>query len=1140
MGQALDPDMGSLPSADVLFGSSSALDLFQPAQPMPQERPLQQSQRLEQVSKQPHRQPPSQLLAHSSLQQQRNLQDLEWRGEFKSVTEPVKLSPPIARSEESMEWARTSPGHSHISRVPVSNPRPAGASASLVGVVSTTSALGAEITHNTQQNPSNLAQMHGYAMSSLQETSGDIMANATTGSGSSFLTGDPADMDASQLFSNGFAMESSTFFTNLAERDPALLVDGSSSTQAVAGSSFAVKPDLSRNLGSFVEILGSDVISERTDVTHDVDAAESNANLEEPLDPPMSLPKSEILSNSHSLMPVTRLHDVSVPNTSDGIDTMRSSLMRSQHQCAPTQPVIPAEKETQIRHHPLKVESTAGGHGDVSQLLYLDPYCTSASFKESPFLLDENNSRSMNPTLDREETEQFSSLGIHGNASTEHSVGYSILELGAGHAQASYFPQTRQSPLIQEHYGMEAPLTVHSDPTERKLQQIEVEASTFDQVSLTEDVTVPPPQVVSTTLSPLQKERGLASLLDPSTLSAMEDLLNMPKSAAFERGMSRLFKGVKNSATSIFASPLSQSSLNPTPGVEGSVKHDQVGGDSASDDSKPCLSDSVVSESIQHFAEADESGHILLSSAEYHVTEARPLDSTPSMQAEPASSHPPLSDWTHKQPSLLPGVSDSTPEEFSGIASVAISSAMDSYGQCTSNEDAEEEVGPSKENSKSQRILQSCNGLDRTADSSRQAIQSDVNTSDPSTNSLQPEVRTQANNSKVGLLSPDNVSIRRPSSPSVLDGEALLRKHAAVSAFSAEQAGGASSRASTEKRVKLLEKARGLLEKRQQKYSGHSSLSAAQTEPVKHSFPASGPRSSFESPLDRTNRSSGRPSVDSDRMTLDLSGEQDSAHTTGTSTLTSNSTDSCYHAPAQSFGAAKLGGDSLQSLLEQNNQLRQQMGTLLAELSALKMERDLNTSLKSQQLQELQGELSGMDEESEMARLAPNSPCLAHSQQVHAILVENQGLQSGLTQHQHDAKDQNAQPHPAVRHQHHEMELVDGRLGGRESEATRTGLNQSNGVDAENEQPHQGPDRTQRQLVEQLSGPAHVIQPSNSELSAGHLSREVEGLRRQLKGQRAEMKQMQDTIRRSEAEKRDFVSKIQNLERLLANAEKHR
>ena len=77
--------------------------------------------------------------------------------------------------------------------------------------------------------------------------------------------------------------------------------------------------------------------------------------------------------------------------------------------------------------------------------------------------------------------------------------------------------------------------------------------------------------------------------------------------------------------------------------------------------------------------------------------------------------------------------------------------------------------------------------------------------------------------------------------------------------------------------------------------------------------------------------------------------------------------------------------------------------------------------------------------------------------------------------------------------------------------------------------------------MEQLSRSAHVIQSLNSEpYSTGHLSGEVEGLRRQLKGQRAEMKQLQDTLRRSEAEKRDFVSKIQNLERLLANAEKHR
>lgn len=63
------------------------------------------------------------------------------------------------------------------------------------------------------------------------------------------------------------------------------------------------------------------------------------------------------------------------------------------------------------------------------------------------------------------------------------------------------------------------------------------------------------PNVQSSTLSPPPPERRLGSLIDSATLGAVEELLAMPKSAAFERGMSRLFKGVKNSAHSIFSSP---------------------------------------------------------------------------------------------------------------------------------------------------------------------------------------------------------------------------------------------------------------------------------------------------------------------------------------------------------------------------------------------------------------------------------------------------------------------------------------------------------------------------------------------------------------------------------------------------------
>ncbi|KAF9951369.1 hypothetical protein BGZ70_001013 [Mortierella alpina] len=133
------------------------------------------------------------------------------------------------------------------------------------------------------------------------------------------------------------------------------------------------------------------------------------------------------------------------------------------------------------------------------------------------------------------------------------------MELSSELAQAPYFSQARQSPVIQEHQTVSSGTSSFLESSHWKPAPVvaEVEAGAFDQVSLSEDTAGSAPSVTEVH-SPPVRERGLASLLDPQTLSAVEDLLNMPKSAAFERGMSRLFKGVKSSATSIFASPLTQ------------------------------------------------------------------------------------------------------------------------------------------------------------------------------------------------------------------------------------------------------------------------------------------------------------------------------------------------------------------------------------------------------------------------------------------------------------------------------------------------------------------------------------------------------------------------------------------------------
>lgn len=180
-----------------------------------------------------------------------------------------------------------------------------------------------------------------------------------------------------------------------------------------------------------------------------------------------------------------------------------------------------------------------------------------------PIPLDETLPSPTSPVFGRNATGSFVTHDIHAAEAIVQSGSYSIMELSSELAHTPYFSQARESPRLQErvNWSKTASGSGASEISQSMSPKMEVETSVFDQVSLAEDVPGAAPHSTNLTsaTSPPTKDRGLASLLDPSTLSAVEDLLNMPKSAAFERGMSRLFKGVKSSATSMFASPLGQS-----------------------------------------------------------------------------------------------------------------------------------------------------------------------------------------------------------------------------------------------------------------------------------------------------------------------------------------------------------------------------------------------------------------------------------------------------------------------------------------------------------------------------------------------------------------------------------------------------
>lgn len=183
--------------------------------------------------------------------------------------------------------------------------------------------------------------------------------------------------------------------------------------------------------------------------------------------------------------------------------------------------------------------------------------------QSQPIPFDETLPSPTSPGFDRNATGSFVTHDIHAAEAIVQSGSYSIMELSSELAHTPYFSQARESPRLQEraNWSKAASGSGASELSQGMLPKVEVETSVFDQVSLTEDApgTAPHSTNLISATSPPTKERGLASLLDPSTLSAVEDLLNMPKSAAFERGMSRLFKGVKSSATSMFTSPLGQS-----------------------------------------------------------------------------------------------------------------------------------------------------------------------------------------------------------------------------------------------------------------------------------------------------------------------------------------------------------------------------------------------------------------------------------------------------------------------------------------------------------------------------------------------------------------------------------------------------
>ncbi|KAF9983873.1 hypothetical protein BGZ75_004562 [Mortierella antarctica] len=847
----------------------------------------------------------------------------------------------------------------------------------------------------------------------------------------------------------------------------------------------------------------------------------------------------------------------------------------------------------------------------------------------APIPFDDRLSGPSSPVFDREVVGPY----IAGDTA-RHSSSYSIMELSSELAQTPYFSQARQSPLIQEHLQTaSAGTSSYLESPHWKPTPVEAEAETgaFDQVSLSEDTAGSAPSVPEVH-SPPVRERGLASLLDPQTLSAVEDLLNMPKSAAFERGMSRLFKGVRSSATSIFATPLTQSQAKavesmdelaakmdsvaqPEIGISAAAlpqqdipanastdvsvqftKHDplvnHLGAPSATSNSLGSTHDLLAlfakssEEPQQEISASSLSKGISLvdtmepnqalrvpvllpvaepeyrvphpetrvphrenrmSESEYHVPEPEyhvPQAELPIPKPEyhvPEPEHQVPEPNNYHKPELercIPDVAASDP-----AASAYTHTETDIPEiQLPSTSLTETKTSPVEEDEAHMSRFQYAESS-TFSQSQTVAGQNSGQLLDPPVQahpSLSPDFGKHHHHMPVSPVLP------RASSPSVLDREVLLKKQAAVSAL---QAVGVGVRARPDKKERLLEKARELLERRQQssaaQYNNSSHRhhqSALPTSPLIRSSVLSNyePRHSSESER-RMYPGSARPSMESNRASMDFAGSETSGHETITT--------ASHAAPPLSPAAMPLiqegisgASDALAShrLQAENEQLKQQLHTMGAQFRTLETNA-ANAELLKEQHEEMRHQIAQMHTSLAEATAAQQQALWNHTRQLESIQDENKQLRAELEQARRHVQDHTSS---LTRCEGLEAELAQMRIRCQENEASTVELERMASVRQENERLRRELQDAQQQLLRDsrthLSSSPFTISSDGVMYSPEQLSKEAEGLRRQLKGQRDEMKEWQEQVKRSETERRDLFTKIEHLERSLADADKHR
>ncbi|KAF9273707.1 hypothetical protein BGZ68_001278, partial [Mortierella alpina] len=386
----------------------------------------------------------------------------------------------------------------------------------------------------------------------------------------------------------------------------------------------------------------------------------------------------------------------------------------------------------------------------------------------------------------------------------------------------------------------------------------------------------------------------------------------------------------------------------------------------------------------------------------------------------------------------------------------------------------------------------------------------------------------------------------RASSPSVLDREVLLKKQAAVSAL---QAAGGGVRARPDKKERLLEKARELLEKRQQNTasqlnnsSGRYHQSARPTSPLMRSSVLSDYEPRYSSESERHLRpGSTRPSMESNRASMDFAGGESSSH--GPIATASHAAPPLSPAAMPSIHATISNApdaSAIHTLQAENDQLKQQIQTMSAQFRTLESNA-ANAELLKAQHEEMRHQIAQMHASLAEANTAQQQSLWNYTRQLESIQDENSRLQAELEQARHHVQDHSSS---MTRCERLEAELAQMRLRCQEYETATTELERLTSVRQENERLRQELQDAQQQLLRDnrshLSSSPFTISSDGVMYSPEQLSKEAEGLRRQLKGQRDEMKEWQERVKRSETERRDLYAKIEHLERSLADADKHR